>query len=232
MRQAFLSRSSIQPLVKPKNRHILFCWVVLASFSGLLAAQSEQESSPNSSQQTSAQQTPSQHSMGTRKNSVGLPNFGEVTPNLFRGGQPGVDGLKTLKDMGVSIVVDMRSGPNDHEKDAVTKLGMQYVSIPWHCPFPTDEPFARFLKIIEENRDKKVFVHCRLGDDRTGMAVASYRMADEGWSADEALNEMENFGFDWKHHMICPTLERFEQSFPERLKKDEAFKDLKTVNNQ
>jgi len=170
--------------------------------------------------------------MGTRKNSVGLPNFGEVTPNLFRGGQPGVDGLKTLKDMGVSIVVDMRSGPNDHEKAAVTKLGMQYVSIPWHCPFPTDEPFARFLKVIAENRDKKIFVHCRLGDDRTGMAIASYRMADEGWSADEALNEMEKFGFDWKHHMICPTLESFERSFPERLKKDEAFKDLKAIKTE
>jgi len=170
--------------------------------------------------------------MGTRKNSVGLPNFGEVTPNLFRGGQPGVDGLKTLKDLGVGVVVDMRSGPNDHEKDAVTKLGMQYVSIPWHCPFPTDEPFARFLRVIEENRDKKVFVHCRLGDDRTGMAIASYRMADEGWSAEEALNEMEHFGFDWKHHMICPTLEGYEKSFPERLKKDEAFKDLREAKGQ
>ncbi|MGC2447586.1 MAG: tyrosine-protein phosphatase [Candidatus Sulfotelmatobacter sp.] len=233
MRRFFLTRvAGIQLLVKPKSLPIFVCWIVLASFSGLLSAQSEQTSATPSSPQTPAQQMPSQHSMGTRKNSVGLPNFGEVTPNLFRGGQPGVDGLKTLKDMGVSIVVDMRSGPNDHEKSAVTKLGMQYVSIPWHCPFPTDEPFARFLKIIEENHDKKVFVHCRLGDDRTGMAIASYRMADEGWSADEALNEMEEFGFDWKHHMICPALERFERSFPERLKKDEAFKDLKTISNQ
>lgn len=156
---------------------------------------------------------------------MGLPNFGEVTPHLFRGGQPGVDGFKTLKDMGVGIVVDMRSGPNDHEKAALTKLGMQYVSIPWHCPFPSDEPFARFLKLMDENRDKKVFVHCRLGDDRTGMAIAAYRMADEGWSAAEALDEMEKFGFDWKHHMICPALERFEKSFPQRLSKDEAFKE-------
>jgi protein tyrosine/serine phosphatase len=196
---------------------ILTLLLVLAGFSEMVEAQSPDKDNT----------LPSQHSMGTRKSSVGLPNFGEVTPNLFRGGQPGVDGLKTLKDMGVHIVVDMRSGPNDDEKAAVTKLGMQYVSIPWHCPFPTDETFARFLKVIEENRDKKIFVHCRLGDDRTGMAIASYRMANEGWSADEALNEMEHFGFDWKHHMICPTLERFEKSFPKRLKKDEAFKDLR-----
>lgn len=165
--------------------------------------------------------------MGTRKSSVGLPNFGEVTANLFRGGQPGVDGLESLKKMGVSIVVDMRSGPNDHEKNVVNKLGMQYVSIPWHCPLPSDESFARFLKLIEDNQGKKVFVHCRLGDDRTGMAIASYRMAEEGWSADEALNEMETFGFDWRHHMICPTLEHYEKNFPIRLKKSDAFKELK-----
>lgn len=196
---------------------ILTLLLVLAGFSEMLEAQSPDKDNT----------LPSQHSMGTRKSSVGLPNFAEVTPNLFRGGQPGVDGLKTLEDMGVRIVVDMRSGPNDDEKAAVTKLGMQYVSIPWHCPFPTDETFARFLKLIEENRDKKIFVHCRLGDDRTGMAIASYRMADEGWSADEALNEMEHFGFDWKHHMICPTLERFEKSFPKRLKEHQAFKELR-----
>ncbi len=165
--------------------------------------------------------------MGSRKSAVGLPNFGEVTPNFLRGGQPGVDGLETLKQMGVSIVVDMRSGPNDHEKKVVNKLGMQYVSIPWHCPFPTDEAFAKFLKLMEESRDKKVFVHCRLGDDRTGMAVAAYRMAEEDWSADEALSEMEKFGFDWKHHLICPTLERYAKSFPKRLKNDAAFEELR-----
>jgi protein tyrosine/serine phosphatase len=198
--------------------------VVLASLSGLLTAQSPP---PPQANPGTPPQTPAQHSMGSRKNSVGLPNFGEVSPNLLRGGQPGVDGLKTLKDMGVGIVVDMRSGPNDHEKSAVTKLGMQYVSIPWHCPFPSDEPFVSFLKVIEENRDKKIFVHCRLGADRTGMAVAAYRMADEGWSADEALSEMEKFGFDWRHRMVCPTLEHFEQTFPDRLKEDPAFKEFR-----
>lgn len=193
--------------------YVSLLWLAMCGF---LAAQSAPQNAP-----------PTQHSMGTRKNSVGLPNFAEVTPNLFRGGQPGVDGLKTLRKMGVSIVVDMRSGPNDHEKNAVAKLGMQYVSIPWHCPFPSDETFARFLKVIDDNRGKKVFVHCRLGDDRTGMAIASYRMAEQGWSADEALIEMEKFGFDWRHHMICPTLQHYEQSFPERFKNDEAFKELR-----
>ena len=94
---------------------------------------------PQSTQDTSP---PTQRSMGSRKDYVGLSNFGEVTPNLYRGGQPGADGLKALKKMGVSIVVDMRGGHSEHEKRAVEELGMEYVSIPWHCPFPSDEPFV------------------------------------------------------------------------------------------
>jgi len=164
--------------------------------------------------------------MGSRKNSVGLPNFGEVTPNLYRGGQPGVDGLEALRKMGIAVVVDMRGGPNQNEKSAVTKLGMEYVSIPWHCPFPTDEPFVHFLKVIEDNPGKKIFVHCRLGDDRTGMAIASYRMADEGWSADEAMKEMEFFGFGGVHRAICPGLAPYEKRFPRHLETNPAFKGL------
>ena len=156
----------------------------------------------------------------------GIPKFGEVTPHLYRGGQPTERGFEVLKKMGVHIVVDMRSGNRDAEKDLVTKLGMQYVHISWHCPFPTDKPFAQFLKLVEDNRDQKIFVHCRLGDDRTGMAVAAFRMAEQGWSADEAMNEMHDFGFSGAHHLICPSLAVYEKSFPERLKKSEAFKDL------
>ena len=164
--------------------------------------------------------------MGSRKHYVGLPNFGEVTPNLYRGGQPGADGLKALKKMGVAIVVDMRGGHSEHEQRAVEELNMQYISIPWHCPLPSDEPFVKFLKVIEENPGKKVFVHCRLGDDRTGMAIASYRMAKEGWSAEEALKEMELFGFGGIHRVICPALAHYEREFPKHLKTNPAFREL------
>lgn len=169
---------------------------------------------------------PTQKSMGSRKSYVGLPNFAEITPNLFRGGQPGADGLKALRQMGVSIVVDMRGSRSKHEKVAVREAGMEYVSIPWHCPFPKDKTFARFLQLIQENPGKKVFVHCRLGDDRTGLAVATYRMAMQGWSADEAMKEMELFGFRGVHHMICPGLARFERHFPKKLKTEPVYRGL------
>ena len=66
----------------------------------------------------------------------------------------------------------------------------------------------------------------RYGDDRTGMMIAAYRMAVEGWTAEEARKEMNAFGF---HNVICASLVGYEKSFPERLKKSSAFKDAKST---
>jgi len=125
----------------------------------------------------------------------GVGDFAEVTPTLYRGSQPTHEGFKELAKMGIKIVVDVRGTKREGEGKEVRKLGMEYVSIPWHCPFPRDEVFARSLKLLHDNPGKKVFVHCRLGDDRDGMMIASYRMAIETWSAEEAMKEMRTFGF-------------------------------------
>lgn len=154
----------------------------------------------------------------------GIPNFGEVTPKLFRGAQPSHEGFDALAKMGVEIVVDARRGDRTNsEGKEVSRLGMKYVAIPWQCPFPHDDVFARFLKLLQENPDKKIFVHCRQGVDRTGMMIASYRMADEGWSAGDAMIEMRQFGFSGTHHLLCPSLAGYEKSFPERLKNNPAL---------
>ncbi len=182
--------------------------------------------SAGSRQTPQATPSPEPHTMGTRLKAKGLPNFGQVTATLYRGGQPNQQGIESLKNLGVNFVVDLRGSASKDEKAAAAKLGMQYISIPSHCPFPKDEPFAKFLRVVRENPGKKIFVHCRLGDDRTGMAVAAYRMAEEGWSAEEAMKEMRAFGFSAVHHAMCPGLTDYEEDFPQRLKTSPAFKEL------
>jgi tyrosine-protein phosphatase SIW14 len=169
-------------------------------------------------------QTPKARAIGRRLNEKGVPNFGEVTPTLYRGGLLNEDGLKALRKLGVNIVVDTHAH-DKHEEQLTESLGMQYVAIPWHCPWPHDEVFAKFLKVVHDNQGKKIFVHCRLGDDRTGMMVAAYRVAEEGWTADEAMIEMRSFGFSRAHHLLCPGLAGYEKEFPERLEKDPAFEE-------
>ncbi len=166
-----------------------------------------------------------ERSAGKRLLLEGVPNFAEVTPTLYRGGQPNGKGFNRLAKMGINIVVD--TGGSERDKKLINKLGMRYVSLAWHCPFPRDEVFARFLKLIKANPDRKIFVHCRWGDDRTGMMIAAYRMSGQGWTAEQAMKEMRAFGFAAAHHLICPGLAGYENSFPERLKESPAFRELR-----
>jgi protein tyrosine phosphatase (PTP) superfamily phosphohydrolase (DUF442 family) len=172
-------------------------------------------------------QSPKARAIGRRLEEKGITNFGEVTPYLYRGGLLSGNGIKALKKLGINMVVDTHANDTSEERDA-RALGMQYVAIPWHCPWPKDEVFAKFLRLLRENKGKKVFVHCRLGDDRTGMMVAAYRMAAQGWTAEEAMKEMKSFGFTRSHHFICPGLARYEKEFPERFKNNPAFAELRS----
>jgi len=153
----------------------------------------------------------------------GVPQFGEVTPMVFRGGHPTPEGLKALAGLGVKVVIDLR-GTDKKERRRAHALGMQYIAMPWHCPFPHNKTFASFLAVMRENRDKKVFVHCRLGDDRTGMMIAAYRMAEQGWTPKRAAKEMRAYGFSPLHHLICPSLAGYEKNFPQLLKTDPVFR--------
>jgi len=158
-----------------------------------------------------------------------IPDFGEVTPTLFRGAQPKEHGFEALAMMGVQIVVDLR-GDRDKEREEVTRLGMQYVSMSWQCSFPKDRIFAAFLTLIRANPGKKIFVHCRVGDDRTGMMIAAYRMAEQGWSAERAMKEMGSFGFSLVHkHLICPRLADYEEEFPKRFATKPEFEELRST---
>ncbi len=166
--------------------------------------------------------------MGRRLSLAGMRNFGEVAPNLYRGGQPTAEGFAGLAKMGINIVVDLR-GNRRQEREEVTRLGMQYEPIPWHCPHPRDAVFAHFLTLLRKNPDAKVFVHCLLGDDRTGMTIAAFRMVEQGWTAEEAKHEMEFFGFSAGHHLLCPGLAGYEERFPHIYRTSPVFESLRST---
>src|ERR1700752_2274371 len=65
---------------------------------------------------------PPQHTMGTKRTVKGIPHFGQVTPNLYRGAQPSAEGIAELKKMGVEVVVNLRGGGSKSEESAAEKL--------------------------------------------------------------------------------------------------------------
>lgn len=158
----------------------------------------------------------------------GVPNAAQVDARLYRGAQPRSPGVRALKEMGVTTIVDLR----DEEKTRIAweqytteGLGMRFVNIPvngW-AP-PSDQQVAMFLAIFRENPEAKVFVHCHFGDDRTGVFVAAYRMAFDKVSTREALREMNQFGFNWMWHR---NMSAYVREFPAHLENAPALADFK-----
>ena len=119
--------------------------------------------------------------------------------------------------MGIDIVVNLRHETDEiiREQTRVQKQGMQYVSIPWRgSNNPSLEQIVQFLELLRANPDKKVFVHCQRGAERTGVMVASYRMSHDNWTGEQALNEMELFGF---RGLRFGHLKKFVREFPSLL---------------
>jgi tyrosine-protein phosphatase SIW14 len=153
----------------------------------------------------------------------GLPNFGRVAENLYRGAQPTPDGFNTLRAMGVGMVVNFRENHSETEKEKreVESLGMQYVGIPWSAnDEPSNAQIVEFLDLVRAHPNTKMFVHCQRGADRTGVMIASYRIAIEHKSTADAVSEMRQYHYDW---FWLPHLRRYIESLPELLQKDPQF---------
>jgi tyrosine-protein phosphatase SIW14 len=153
----------------------------------------------------------------------GLPNFGRVTDNLYRGAQPTPEGFNALHAMGVGIVVDFREKPAEAatEKRQVESLGMKSVDIPWSANHePSSDQIVEFLDLVRANPNTKIYVHCRRGADRTGVMVAAYRIAVEHTSVAEAVSEMHRYHYDW---LFRSQLKRYIASLPGLLQNDPQF---------
>ena len=150
----------------------------------------------------------------------GISNFGQVTPRLYRGGQPSNKGYDLLQKMGVDIVVNFRNEDDEiaKERQAVESRYMKYFSIPWSA---TDDPSTmqvrEFFEILRANPDKRVFVHCQRGADRTGTIMALYRVATEKWQISDAVKEMHDYHY---YHWLFPHLQRYVEGFPQQLQLD------------
>jgi protein tyrosine phosphatase (PTP) superfamily phosphohydrolase (DUF442 family) len=59
---------------------------------------------------------------------------------------------------------------------------------------PTDENVKALLKVLDDERNYPVLVHCEHGKDRTGVAIAIFRMERMGWTSGQALMEMFEAG--------------------------------------
>ena len=134
---------------------------------------------------------------------IRIDNFGRVDATYFRGSQPEGHDYADLAALGVKTIINLTSDDGEANEQAMAEqAGLKYLQIPMttHEP-PTPAQLAEFLKVVNDPASQPVYVHCVGGRHRTGVMTAAYRITQDGWTADQAFQEMKQykFGADFLH---------------------------------
>ena len=122
-----------------------------------------------------------------------IRNFLALTENLLSSGMPTAEQMKGIAENGVKVVINL--APFDPERDLkdegllVKSLGMKYINIPVEWESPTRQNLEAFMKAMDENKNDKMLVHCRLNYRATGF-ITLYRVQRLGWKMEEAFKDL------------------------------------------
>jgi protein-tyrosine phosphatase len=131
-------------------------------------------------------------------------NLAEVEPGwLYRSGQIRPNLIEdTLRDLDIDVILDLSHdhGARDEmqlaEKRAAEKLGIEIRRFPMNGTGvgEIDDYAGAIAEIARADREgRRVLVHCRAGDRRTGGVIAAYEMLVQGRTAEWARAELERF---------------------------------------
>lgn len=124
----------------------------------------------------------------------GLPNLHRVSGKLYRSAQPTAEGMRAAERLGIRTVVSLRSGQRDASLAVGTDLILRHVPMrAWNPHFPAAVAALSAIAVSPG----PVLVHCWHGADRTGMVVALYRMVEQGWTREAAIQEMLEGGYGY-----------------------------------
>ena len=75
-------------------------------------------------------------------------------------------------------------------------LGARVVRLPISSVTPLDgEQLATLRGVYNDPEDYPILVHCEEGHARTGVAVAIWRIEEQGWQPQKAVKEMVDSGY-------------------------------------
>lgn len=126
---------------------------------------------------------------------------------LWRGARPGPEAAAALVELGVKTVVSLELLQDDRTAFELAAVHgreareIRYFQVrDWEplvllAPGQVDEHVAQFLAIAR-TQPKPLYVHCRSGQNRTGIMVAAYQIF-AGADIEATIAAMEKFGGFW-----------------------------------
>lgn len=117
---------------------------------------------------------------------------------------------RTLQQNEIDLIINMNQWRLDKpaqaaEEAAADALGLEKARYPMMGD-GTGDPENYVQAVAHLHRaagdGQRVLVHCTAGAQRTGAVIALYRTLLQGWSVDDAIDEMEHYNFDRQDDVI------------------------------
>lgn len=111
---------------------------------------------------------------------------------VYRSGEMPPEKLKSkVTQYGIKTVIDLRNQGDDQndkiekEHSAMEEIHVNHINLA-SKQVPDDENLNEFLKIMEENKNFPVLIHCNHGVGRAVLYSSIYLIEFEGWSNENA----------------------------------------------
>ena len=122
-------------------------------------------------------------------------NYHDI-PGLFTtSGQPNSYQLNLIAQNGYDVVINLApssvlEGSVMHEAEILSANKVKYVHIPVNYNNPTKDDFLLFVKSLNENKDKKIWIHCA-ANMRVSAFVYKYRRDMLGLDGKKIIEDMK-----------------------------------------
>jgi protein tyrosine phosphatase (PTP) superfamily phosphohydrolase (DUF442 family) len=143
-----------------------------------------------------------------------IENFYRIDDKVYRSAQPNKKGFQELKTLGIKNVLSFR---DHHSDDEGEDLGLNLYRVKMEAGDVATGKVVEALRIIR-NSEGPVLIHCWHGSDRTGLISAMYRIVFQGWSKDEAIEELMHGGYGY-HSLYKNITEFIRQADIEEIRK-------------
>jgi protein tyrosine/serine phosphatase len=125
-------------------------------------------------------------------------NLFKMSPTLYRSALPDRGAVPLLEKLKVGTVISFLP---ESDSSWLTTPGIAQIQLPYRTNHVDDADVLNALRTIQTAEAKgPVLMHCKHGSDRTGLMAAMYRVVLQGWSKEDALNEMTQGGFGDSTH--------------------------------
>lgn len=132
---------------------------------------------------------------------VGLTNYHEVDPGkVYRAAQLDAESYKIIAKAGIRTVVKLNTEHLEEERVWArdNKIDLVYVPLPG-LGAPSDDDETVVQRALRDPARQPSLVHCEWGKDRTGLAIAIYRVDVQHMPKADARDEWLHYG-----HLVVP----------------------------